>query len=582
MEGRAFDAYAFRLGGEGSRQVGIFFTDVTERRRAEERLRRRSEQLQSLAEASLVVARAPTLEATLDEITRSARRIIGAHQAIVSLTQGPDWSQAINAVDLSDRYAAWSDFDAPPDGSGIYAWVCKENRPSRMTRAELEAHPRWRGFGRHAAEHPPMRGWLAAPLVGRDGRNFGLIQLSDKADGTEFDEADEAMLVQLAQFASAAVERGQAEAALRDSEARFRTLIERSADAVQLVTPDGTLLYSSDSVEGVLGYRPEEIAGQSVAPYVHPEDLPGVVAWITEVATTPAGVGSRRYRVRHKDGSWAWVETTIANHLATPNVNALVGNFRNVTARVALERQKDELVAAAAHELKTPVTSLKGYAQLLRKRFRKAGDDAAATLMETMDAQVDRLATLVGDLLDAAKVEAGQLRLRPAPFDLDTLVDDVVADLRLTTERHRIGRRGSAGVAVVGDPDRLGQVLTNFLSNAIKYSPDGGEVAVTTEADAGGVAVCVRDRGIGIRADEVPRVFDRFYRGSGEKEGTYPGLGLGLYISAAIVRRHGGRVWAESVEGEGATFCFRVPLAPPNPNDGDARHGVEMGDGEAQ
>jgi signal transduction histidine kinase len=317
-----------------------------------------------------------------------------------------------------------------------------------------------------------------------------------------------------------------------------------------------------------------------VAPYVHSEDLPGVVAWITDVATTPAGVGSRRYRVRHKDGSWAWVETTIANHLATPNVNALVGNFRNVTARVALERQKDEFVAAAAHELKTPVTSLKGYAQLLRKRFRKAGDDAAAALMETMDAQVDRLATLVGDLLDAAKVEAGQLRLRRRLTWTRwwTTSWPICGSPPSTTA----SGGGGAGVFLVGDRDRLGQVLTNFLSNAIKYSPAGGEVAVTTEAEAGGVTVCVRDRGIGIPADEVPRVFDRFYRGSGEKEGTYPGLGLGLYISAAIVRRHGGRVWAESAEGEGATFCFRVPLAPPDPEDGDARHGIETGGGEAR
>jgi PAS domain S-box-containing protein len=578
MGARAFGVYAFRLGGEGSRQVGILFTDVSQRLRAEERLRRRSEQLQALAEASLVFAQAPTLEATLDEITRAARRIIGAHLAVVSLTRGPDWSQAINAVDLSDRYAAWRDDDALPDGSGISAWVCEQNRPARMTQAELLAHPRWRGFGRRSAEHPPLRGWLAAPLVGNDGRNLGLIQLSDKEDGAEFDEADEAMLVQLAQFASAAVEQGQAEAALRDREALFRTLIERSADAVQLVTPDGTILYSSDSVEAVLGYRPEEIAGRNVAPYVHPDDLPDVAAWIAGVAATTDGVGTKQYRVRHKDGSWAWVETTIANHLGTPSIGALVGNFRNITARKELERQKDEFVAAAAHELKTPVTSLKGFAQLLRNRFRRAGDEAAAALMETMDAQVDRLAALVGDLLDATRVEGGRLRLRPVPFDLDDLVNEVVAELGLTTERHRIRREGRAGVEIVGDRDRLGQVLTNYLSNAVKYSPTGGEVAVTTEADADGISVCVRDRGIGIPADEVPRVFDRFYRGSGEREGTYPGLGLGLYISAEIVRRHGGRVWATSAEGAGSTFCFRLPLRPPGPGGGpraDEEHGGE-------
>ncbi len=366
------------------------------------------------------------------------------------------------------------------------------------------------------------------------------------------------------------MERARAEEALRASEERFRTLIQRSADAVQLVTPDGTILYSSDSVEAVLGYRPDEIAGRSVAPYVHPDDLPAVAAWIAGVAATPGGVGSKQYRVRHKDGSWAWVETTIANHLATPNINAIVGNFRNVTARKELERQKDEFVAVATHELKTPVTSLKGYAQLLRNRFRKAGDEAAAALMETMDAQVDRLTALVSDLLDATKVEAGKLRLESARFNLDSLVDEVVGELQLTTGRHAIRR------------DRLGQVLTNYLSNAIKYSPAGGEVVVTTESDADGVTVLVRDRGVGIPAEDVPLVFDRFYRGSGEKEGTYPGLGLGLYISAEIVRRHGGRVWAESAEGEGSTFGFWLPLGPTHPGGDGLGGGAETGGGEAR
>ena len=105
---------------------------------------------------------------------------------------------------------------------------------------------------------------------------------------------------------------------------------------------------------------------------------------------------------------------------------------------------------------------------------------------------------------------------------------------------------------------------------------------MTTEADADGVTVCVRDRGVGIPAADVPRVFDRFYRGSGAKEATYPGLGLGLYISAEIVRRHGGRVWAESAEGEGSTFCFRLPLVPPAPDGDDPRRGAEAGAGEAR
>jgi PAS domain S-box-containing protein len=203
--------------------------DIDDRHDMESALRHRTEQLQGLASAALVVARAPTLENTLENINEAAQRIIGAHQGVVSLTRGPDWSQAINAVTLSDKYSAWRDFTTMPEGEGIYAWLCEENRPARMTQRELELHPRWRGFGNHAAEHPPMRGWLAAPLVGRDGVNLGLIQLSDKEDGSDFDEADEAMLVQLAHFASAAVEQAQTEKELRDLN---EFLEQRVADAI--------------------------------------------------------------------------------------------------------------------------------------------------------------------------------------------------------------------------------------------------------------------------------------------------------------------------------------------------------------
>jgi GAF domain-containing protein len=146
-----------------------------------------------------------TLEEFLYEVTRQARTLIGAHQSVTSLTLGASIEQWITAVDLSDRYAAWRAYEVQPKGDGIYAVVLETNRPMRLTQRELEAHPRWRAFGSEANHHPPMRGWLAAPLVARDGRNLGLIQLSDK-DAGEFTEQDEAVLVELATLAASAIE----------------------------------------------------------------------------------------------------------------------------------------------------------------------------------------------------------------------------------------------------------------------------------------------------------------------------------------------------------------------------------------
>ncbi|MFB7109605.1 SpoIIE family protein phosphatase [Streptomyces sp. NPDC056291] len=171
---------------------------------------RRSQQLQDLARAGLRINAAPSLDYALQTVTEEARSLVGTHQSVTSMTTNLRWAQAINAVSLSDKYGEYRFFDAPPVGEGIYVLVCKDNRPMRMTQNELEAHPAWRGFGSYAAVHPPMRGWLAVPLIGTDGRNLGLIQLSDKQDGSDFTADDEAILVQLAQLASASIEKAAA------------------------------------------------------------------------------------------------------------------------------------------------------------------------------------------------------------------------------------------------------------------------------------------------------------------------------------------------------------------------------------
>ena len=195
----------------------VVMQDITTLRSALETTQRQQlalrgvEQLRQLNAAAIEVNRAVDVQGALTAIAEQAVAIIGARQAVASLTVGQDWSQAIAAVVLADEYAAWRDYATPADGSGIYAQVCQTNTPARLSQAELEAHPRWRGFGGHVGDHPPMRGWLAAPLIGRDGSNLGLVQLSDKgtAPGSleDFDEQDEAVLVQLAQLASLALQK---------------------------------------------------------------------------------------------------------------------------------------------------------------------------------------------------------------------------------------------------------------------------------------------------------------------------------------------------------------------------------------
>jgi PAS domain S-box-containing protein len=217
--------------------VGVrwLIQDISDRKQAEaqrEQLlaqeRHYANQLQGLTNAALAINSALSVEQVLQVITDRAASIIGTHQSVTSLTIDQNWTQAINTIYLSDKYAAWRDYNEPTDGSGIYACVCHLNRPMRMTQAELEAHQSWKGFGKAADKHPPLRGWLAAPLVGRDGHNIGLIQLSDKYEG-EFTEADESIVVQLAQMASVAVENAR----LYEAEQQARSAAEASREEAE-------------------------------------------------------------------------------------------------------------------------------------------------------------------------------------------------------------------------------------------------------------------------------------------------------------------------------------------------------------
>jgi len=213
----------------------------------------------ALAEASSQVISAANVSEALSTLTEAARMIIGAHQAVTSMARGPDLSQADSSMSLSDKYENWRAYQPVPAGSGIYAMVCQDNQAVRMTQAELEEDPRWRGAGINASEHPPLRGWLAAPLTARDGRNLGLIQLSDKFDGAEFDGEDQAILVQLAQFAAAAIEQKQADDALRESESRLRAVVQASPFPMMLHADDGEIKELSHKWCQLSGYSREEL-----------------------------------------------------------------------------------------------------------------------------------------------------------------------------------------------------------------------------------------------------------------------------------------------------------------------------------
>lgn len=234
--------------------------------------------------------------------------------------------------------------------------------------------------------------------------------------------------------------------------------------------------------------------------------------------------------------------------------------IEDITERKHLEQQKDEFISIASHELKTPITSVKAYAQILGQRFRKIDDLKSTELVEKMDLQLDKLTNLIGDLLDVTKIEAGRIQFHETYFDFNELVVAIVEDIQRTTQKHNISKELQPLIKVYGDRDRLGQVITNFITNAIKYSPQADKIIVSTSTDKDKLTLSVQDFGLGLAKGDQSKVFERFYRVSGSDQNTYPGLGLGLYISSEIIKRHRGRIWVESKKNIGSTFCFSLPL----------------------
>lgn len=340
--------------------------------------------------------------------------------------------------------------------------------------------------------------------------------------------------------------------------------LEFLANSVPVVVwtsaPDGKLDYINQRWYERAAIPIQKALGSGWAEILHPDDEKR--AWSTWKECLKTGSPYQiefRLLDKHGDYRW-WMVRAIALKDDNGNIIKWYGSNVDITEHKELERQKDNFLGVASHELKTPVTSIKAYAQVLEMMFRRAGDTKNAELLAKMDNQINRLNNLISDLLEVTKINTGRLQFNPVPFNFNQTVEEVIEEVQRTSLKHQIDKQLSFDREITGDKERICQVITNLLTNAIKYSPDASRIVVYTEDLGSEVQLCVQDFGIGIRGDQQDRVFEQFYRVSGSREHTFPGLGLGLYISSEIVKHLNGRIWVNSVEGKGSTFCFAIPV----------------------
>lgn len=321
-------------------------------------------------------------------------------------------------------------------------------------------------------------------------------------------------------------------------------------------------IYLSEAVRALFGL-PANKANISLDLFltcIYPPDKSALQAQLDE-AINGLQIFQAEYRVIRADNQEIrWINTygrIIAQEAGRSS--RMIGVMYDVTPRKLLEKQKDDFISLASHELKTPVTALKAFSELLEENLTKSGAVGNLSIMKKLNGQVDRLINLIHDLLDSSTLSEGKMQLHPGQFDLNEAISEQIEPFQRIAGSHGLRWEPTAIGLVHADRDKIIQVVTNFVSNAIKYSPEEGEIVISTEDKLDGVRVNVHDTGSGIPHEAQPYLFDRYYRVPGEQKPK--GFGLGLYISAAIIRQHMGTIGVESMPGTGTTFYFTLPYS---------------------
>ena len=265
-------------------------------------------------------------------------------------------------------------------------------------------------------------------------------------------------------------------------------------------------------------------------------------------------------RVNWPDGSLHWIKVqglVVKDEKGVPV--EMIGTILDTTESKSDEIRKNDFIAMASHELKTPLTSIKAYIQLLSKKMETSGDEFTTNALTKANQQVNRMTDLIHGFLDLSKLEPGKLKLNIESFDINKLLREAIADTNLAGVPHIINFEPDGVMMVAADKEKIGRVIVNFLSNAIKYSAKGSTINVECKQVDDQVRVSVADEGIGIKAKNQEKLFQRFYRVENEKMKNISGFGIGLYLSSEIIQRHKGKIWVKSEEDKGATFYFSLP-----------------------
>ncbi len=354
---------------------------------------------------------------------------------------------------------------------------------------------------------------------------------------------------------------------IKESEEKFRQMANLMPDKITNADAEGNIYYYNKSWETFSGYTVETLEKEGWQKVMHPEEVEEIEKQWTHSVETGTNF-EMDIRCQDKNGDYKW-HLTRALPIKDENgkTSMWIGTTTEIQHLKEEQKRKEDFLKMVSHELKTPVTSIKGYVQLLlnlckAENRHKLEKFPLESSLERINVQVTRLTRLIFEMLDLSRLEDQTLQFQRKPFDLNKLVKHTIEDIERTNTHYKIDVVDLDNCSTVGDEERIAQVLINFITNAIKYSPSNQNVEVIIhKTENGDMAVSVKDHGIGIDKKDQKKIFERFYRVDGENQETYSGFGIGLYLCNEIIKRHNGSINVESKKGEGSVFTFVLPCA---------------------
>ena len=536
--------------------------EIANLRRENDSLR---ERLSHLSDLSRGITSKLELGTVLQAIVEAASNLAGARYGALAIFDASGRVRSFITHGITrDQRERLGDL---PRGLGLLSVLQHEQSPMRL--ADISEHPRSVGF---PPNHPPMKSFLGAPVrLGKE--SLGNLYLTEKIDRAEFTPEDEEVIVLFASHAALAIRNAQQFEALEAERHRLESLVHLSPIGVLMIEAGSErVLMVNREAERILGvsYGPEDTLSDHDQALLETPDGSEIGEDSPILRALTRGETVRVAEVVHRFPDGRGVLTHMSS---TPvygengQIVAAVSIIQDISPLEELEKLKSEFLGIVSHELRTPLTAIKGSAATVLGSDHPLDEKEIGEFFQIIDEQADKMRDLINNLLDVTRIEAGELSVTLARFDLREALEEARSTFALNGGYHDVSIAMPPEPTVVdADRRRIVQVLNNLLSNAGKYSPETTIIRIDVEQGPDMVTVHVRDEGRGLGSASLPHVFLKYYQAGREPENGFHGNGLGLTICKGIVEAHGGRIWAASPgEGQGTTFSFTLPIASDRP-----------------